>query len=273
MSQDDFKKVGKKIKNRLDTFNGDLIKFRQIIRESEFFTELVDILCEKYKGIDRIRCLALGSFHEEIPARYQFALLLEIIEKIEHENGKQLKVSIYDPVFTNDDIEYIGKNGINWTIDENPPQWSNFTDSTIYYLPHAPLDLTENVIKNEHPKIWLANNLIEHSDRYTKAQLYDKYPVIAKLVYILTSNSSVSGNSGVIQDKKIQEDGFTRFESSKKKRGRKKKLAVSQCSFDYSLIESYFNNCRFESKFNDGLLLNNKPWINSFSDLTLHIID
>lgn len=231
------------------TFEDRLEGCRAVVRESAMFRELKETLVPFAGEIDGIRCLALGSFHEDLPARYQLALLLELEELL---GG--VSVSLYDPAFTEDDIGYLKKRG--YTIEES----GGFRDGMLHFLPHAPLDLTEQVLIAEQPRLLLANNIVQHTDRYTKARLHEKYPTVSKLLHVLERAASTHTNAV---------DQFTTFVSKKKRRNKK---VFKEPVIDYDSVKSYFSHCSIITDFQRGALLRDQPWNNSFSDLTFHHI-
>ncbi|QLL33289.1 hypothetical protein HG536_0E02000 [Torulaspora globosa] len=250
-------------------FQDRLDACRDVIRGSAMLRELREALAPYADSIDKIRCLALGSFHEDVPARYQLALLLEIESFLRDEGKKTISVSLYDPVFTADDIEYIHQRGPNYTVDQSPP--NGFQDANskqiLYFLPHAPLDLTEQVLIAEQPRLLLANNIVEHTDRYTKARLHEKYPMLSKLLHVLERAATVPDST---QANAVDvDDQFKSFVSKKKRRNKK---VFKEPVIDYDSVKSYFNNCSIITDFQAGALLRDQPWINSFSDLTFHHI-
>ncbi|EDO18704.1 hypothetical protein Kpol_1055p61 [Vanderwaltozyma polyspora DSM 70294] len=263
------KKVGKGVK----PFEIQLQECRDVIRESVMFKEVTGKIKE-FNGIDRVRCLAIGDFQEDFPARYQLAFLLECLNWLREELASDLQVSIYDPVFSPENLKYLESLGPCWSIDSDPPaDWKDHTNTTLFFLPHAPLDLTETVIVQEHPKLWLANNLIQHTDRYTKSQLFEKYPTLSKLVHILSENESAALIENKNKDNKNDDDeGFTTFTSKKKKRSRNKNV-YREPVIDYDSIDSYFKTCRLLTTFDNGTQLKNSPWNHSFSDLAFHVIE
>lgn len=270
--------VSKKNKNRLKPveFSSKLNECRDIIRESLMFQDLKTILDSTANSIKAIRCLAIGSFTEDFPARYQLALLLEIIEYLEHTSDTpSIVVSVYDPVFTNQDKDFIKEKGLFWSIDETLPPKNFESDSTLFFLPHAPLDLTENILVKERPKYFLANNVIQHADRYTALQLNTKYPILSKLANMLNSSQNKNIKTyNTNREDLLKDDGFIINVSKKKHRKNKNnKYIFEEPHIDYSLIDSYFYACKILTNFNNGQHLKNQPWINSFSDLTFHIIE
>lgn len=250
--------------NRLKTFDEQIADYRNVIKESLMLQKLVEQIEDLKNSFKIIRCLAIGGFTDDFPARYQLALLLELYDVLLNEESKIL-VSIYDPVFTDEDKAFISNMGDSWSIEETITYSEENVDSILYFLPHAPLDLTEDILINEKPKYWLANNIIQHVDRYTKLQLHEKYPLISKLVHVLEARNPV------YKKQENNQDGFSTFVSKKKRRNNKFKL--QEVEIDYDNTVSYFNTCKILTDFDSGDLLKDKPWINAFSDLTLHLIE
>ncbi|CUS20231.1 LAQU0S01e01970g1_1 [Lachancea quebecensis] len=243
-----------------ETFEGQLLKHRETVRSSEMFKNLKKHLEPHRKDISRVRCLAIGSFHEEFAALYQLGLLLETCDYLASSEDKPIRVSIYDPVFTKSDQEFIKNAGSNWSIDEETPWESSEAQSVLYFLPHAPLDLSERVMTLDRPYLWLANHIVKHTDRYTKLQLFDKYPVLSKLLNSVTDvKESVPGSD------------FQPFVSRKNRR--RNKMRVQERVIDYTSVPAHFSKCSILTDFGNGKMLADQPWVNSFSDLTLHIIE
>lgn len=264
-----FKKTGKKSASD-KSFEEIVQSDRDVLKKSEFLSDLFQNLQPYLNDIKKVRCVAIGNFREDFPATYQFALLLEIIDHINSENQRDIIVSLYDPVFTKEETIYLETLGEKWIIEENFSE-SNASDygSVLYFLPHAPLDLTENILSSESPHLWLANNMLSHTDRYTKAQLYEKYPHLGKLVHYLQPN--------IAPETKKQDsmDDFTTFVPKRKRKNRNNssKLKVKLPELDYDSIATKFKSCKILTDFDRGKYLKEKPWINSFSDLTLHAVE
>ena len=268
----------KKNRNKLKStdFSFKLTECRNVIKGSLMFQDLKTQLDSILDSVKAIRCLAIGNFTDDFPARYQLALLLEITDYIEHTgDGTSLFVSIYDPVFTIQDKNFIKERGSFWSIDETLPSKNFESDSTLYFLPHAPLDLTEAILVKERPKYYLANNVFQHTDRHTASQLNEKYPVLSKLVNVLQTSQTENGKeNNTNREDLLKDDDFITYVSRKKnRRNKKNKYVLQKPQIDYSLIDSYFQNCRILTDFNNGQHLKDKPWVNSFSDLTFHVID
>ncbi|GAV52563.1 hypothetical protein ZYGR_0AG05540 [Zygosaccharomyces rouxii] len=241
-------------------FSEVLGEYRHEIKKSQMFKELCQSLEAYRQHIVRVRCLAIGSFHEEFPAKWQLALLMEVLDYL---NASNPSVSLYDPVFTEEDLRFVSLLE-GWSVDERiSPEWIKDSSRTLFFLPHAPLDLTELVLGKEQPKYWLANHFVAHTDRYTKLQLFETYPLISKLVNSLSETDSP-------RDQAASQDEFTTFVS---RRRRKNRQTYQEPKLDYSSIGSSFQKCQLLQDFQRGELLKDQPWINSFSDLALHLID
>ena len=251
---------------KIRSFPEIIESYRETVNSSDMFCDLCTSLEEYKTQITSIRCLAIGSFSDDFPAKYQLALLLEIIDYLE-KGDRDIQVSIYDPVFTDEDKQYISENCNTWTINRDIDLDNFKTESTLFFLPHAPLDLTEAILEKEKPRFLLANNVIQHTDRYTKAQLFEKYPLLSKLVHLVEADSKPSAEAQATLD-----DGFTTF-VSKKKRKQKSKYKFIEPTIDYAGIESSFQSCKFLTTFSRGQLLKDKPWVNSFSDLAFHYLE
>lgn len=196
--------------------------------------------------LERIRCVALGSPCQEEPALYQLALLMAIAKA----KGVD-EISLYDPVFTRLDKAYFEK--VGYIVEE---QYTPVNlHLTLYFLPHAPLTLTSCVL-NEHPRYLLSNNVLSHTERMSKSGLYEKYPLLARVVYQLE------------QSTRPPVDDFQPVVSKRKNRRPNKNRYVEK-ELDYSIIDAYFSKPSLTSykEFEEG------PWLNSFTDLSLHVLE
>lgn len=249
------------------SFSVQLQSARDAIKHSVMFEELKTKLKPFCSEIDRIRCLALGSFSDNLSSRYQLALILELICYLKVD--KTILCSLYDPAFNLYDKQFIEALGKDWSIDIEFPWELKANYHTFFYLPHAPLSLSEVVIKDEQPRMYLANHVIKHTNRYTKVELFKKYPHMSKLLSDLSGqvDSSPNGLCDFYKD-----GGFVKFASRKSRRRRNNEVLYQEAKIDYSEIGSYFNSCKILTDFNSGKYLTSGPWINSFSDLALHLI-
>lgn len=206
---------------------------RDVVRRSKFFNEIKSSIDVPFTCI---RCLALGSPTQSSDSRYQYALLLELIDWLGVTN-----VSIYDPVFTEDDKQLFGSFSIEETFDL--PQDQN----VLFYIPHLPLEVMEQVVNNEQPVYFLGNDVIVHTDRLTKRKLAELYPSMAVMVQYSSNDSKL-------------DDGFTKVAKTRK--------LYKEPEVTYNFDSVYFKKVeivRHQNNFNKS-----DPWGNSFSDLALH---
>jgi hypothetical protein len=221
-----------------------LASFADIIATSDFFAESKKTLCRKFT---QIRCLALGSPSQSNNALYQLAYLQELAKVLEVSH-----ISVCDPVFSDMDVFLFQKlkYPVELHFDNTSPE------ETLYFMPHAPLELTNVILINEKPHHILANNIISHTDRFTKLKLHETYPIIALLVKLTESESNNGPN----------DDGF----SKPKKRRNKLTYTEPKIDYDFNHLDCYFDKVEivpFKQNFNKS-----DPWGTSFSDLAYHVI-
>lgn len=224
--------------------------FQESISASPLFEESVEAFGEFSisEQVVRIRCLALGSPSESNAALYQLAYLNELVKLFKID---PLKVSLYDPVFVDADIDLFEK--LQYTVDTVTPD-SFESDSTLFYLPHADLKLTEDVILTSEPRFLLGNWVLSHTESFTKKKLFDEYKIMA-----LLKNS--------MEEKSISSESSESSEFTIVKKKRNNKLVYVEPKIDYCYDEVYFKEV-LAKKFDKikGI------WGNAFSDLALHEI-
>ncbi|EGV63240.1 hypothetical protein CANTEDRAFT_94006 [Yamadazyma tenuis ATCC 10573] len=214
----------------------------QEIRGSEVFERLSKSI---NLNINDIRCLALGSPTQSTPALYQLALLMEL-KKL-----TTAKVSVYDPIFTSSDLKLFSHLEITPT-KEHP---STLTASTLYYLPHADLSITEELFKDKSPAFMLGNDVFSHTNRLSKVELHTKYKILSHIVYV--ADNSCQGAPEIT-------DGFEPVVARSRKRANK--LKYTPPPIKYTFDEMYFSKVEITPIGELG------QWQNAFSDLALHII-
>ncbi|CCH45961.1 SRR1-like protein [Wickerhamomyces ciferrii] len=227
------------------TLKESLEKKKQIVLESQLYEEIIQSL-HPHK-FTKIRCVALGSPSQEEPALYQLSLLQSLASKF---NIDSKNISIYDPVFSKLDKAVFE----SWNYEISESYDSLNPNDVLFFLPHAPLNLTNHIISTNNPKLLLANNILTHTDRLTKSELFVKYPLLSKLSSLITINKNESNNDG--------------FEAVVKKKTRKQKNKFIEPTIDNSKVESYFSSIDIISfkEFENG------QWANSFTDLAFHSI-
>lgn len=222
--------------------------FRKTIQLSKLLEQTHTLL--KDSNITKIRCLALGSPTESTPALYQLAYVLEIAEKLD---VLPRKVSHHDPVFTNEDklLLHSVENVVEEEYKDPEPA------STLYFLPHAGLDLTNVIIESWKPRLLLANNLITHTDRISKLKLHEQYPQLSLLANLVALPNSPKEDTSE----------FTTVVRKQRKNRKNATRVFQPPKIEYDYSEAYFTAVKVEPLDNlEG------PWLNAFTDLTLHII-
>lgn len=151
-----------------------LTAFRETLRKSPLLESI--FLSLKNRPFTAIRCLALGSPSDSPASVYQLAYLLEIAGHFEIPKDA---VSLYDPVFAAADNALFDHYGLLVEETHTP------RENTLYFLPHAPLDLTESLILEREPLLVLANDMVAHTERMSKKKLHDQYRHLSLLVHLV----------------------------------------------------------------------------------------
>lgn len=210
--------------------------FRLVIRDSDLFKDTIDVI--NY-DISHIRCLALGSPVSSKASLYQFAYLLELCHHFE------VNTSLYDPIFNKNDELLFREFGSMVKVDIE----FEYDALTLYFLPHADLAVTNDLIVNYNPSYILANNLVSHTDRLSKQKLHDKYRMLSLLVNLMG----------------LEPESNDEFTPVRSKRKNKNKFVPPVINYDY--LTCYFNSIEL------NVLKNNKGvWANAFTDLAFHRI-
>ena len=224
-----------------------LSKYESIMAESTLFKETIKIL--QYRSITHIRCLALGSPSDSNAALYQLAFLTQVCRDFDVNPSN---VSLYDPVFNELDNQFL-TNVTNFKISEK----DTFVGlKTLYFLPHASLELTEQVLNDSKPSFLLANDIISHTDRLTKKKIHDTYRTISLLIKVLENTKIAPKES----------DDFISV-TLKKKKNRNKKPVFKEPEIEYDYANCYFKTAELARIENvQGV------WGSSFSDIAFHHI-
>ncbi|CAG9857032.1 unnamed protein product [Phyllotreta striolata] len=167
MSELDFRKVSYKRKSnkqsankKLDIINsspfgGDFdinIASRRIIEAKLEIssTDLYDSLKSSLKEglselenprVHKIVCLGLGKISECLTARYQLVIMLSLSELF------NCPLFAYDPVFSENDKTVLSKFNVTVLTDNLEGKYKvNSSETTIFYMPHCPKQLTNNLL-------------------------------------------------------------------------------------------------------------------------------
>lgn len=91
--------------------------------------------------IAEIYCLGLGHIGERIVPRYQLSLLLCI------KDVYNVRVLVHDPIFYTQEKEILKKLGLTVLEENQEGKYKSNSDSaTLFFLPHCPKQLTNNLL-------------------------------------------------------------------------------------------------------------------------------
>jgi hypothetical protein len=122
-------------------------KFQHLLRQKvvHSLNQLTDI-----KKSLKIICYGLGSVDDNLSSRHQLALLILFIEDIKiHFNEIEIdEIEVYDPLFNQNDL-YLLENLLKFNVPRINTQCMRNIDNsstTIFYMPHCPKSLYNNVL-------------------------------------------------------------------------------------------------------------------------------
>lgn len=124
---------------------------REEIEVSEFYNKIITSLEKSFdqKSIQEVVCLGIGRIGDCLIAKHQFALIQLIARHFQIDS-----LSFYDPVLT--DQEKTILNYFNYTVLTENQEGKYLVDrQTLFYLPHCPKQLTNNLLWTN----WKPDNL------------------------------------------------------------------------------------------------------------------
>lgn len=239
--------TGRLDRGQLEQLKLKLSKYESVMAESSLFKETIKIL--KDHSITHARCLALGSPSDSNAALYQLAFLTQICR---HFDVNLSNVSLYDPVFNEFDNQFL-TNVTNFKVSEE----DIFVGlNTLYFLPHASLELTEQILNDSKPSFLLANDIMSHTDRLTKKKIHDTYRTISLIIKVLENTKTTPK----------EKDDFISV-TVKKKKNRNKKPVFKEPEIEYD-----YRNCYFKAAELTRIENVQGVWGSSFSDIAFHHI-
>lgn len=93
------------------------------------------------KSISEVICLGIGRVSDCIIAKHQLALLLIIKEQLDIE----ATLNFFDPVITQNDIDILTKLNCK-VLSENREGKYSAEKTSLFYLPHCPKQITNNLL-------------------------------------------------------------------------------------------------------------------------------
>lgn len=121
------------------------------LKSSDFFEKAVELLVKSLENrkIQEIVCLGIGKVTECIIAKHQLAFILIVKEKFNIQRAK-----FYDPVLLSSDKEVLKSLDCE-ILTENKEGKYKATHPTLFYLPHCPKQITNNLLYTN----WTAKEL------------------------------------------------------------------------------------------------------------------
>ncbi|KAL6928911.1 hypothetical protein ACO0SA_002241 [Hanseniaspora valbyensis] len=284
MDNDGFQTVSLKNKKRKNKYNKKQIsqqeiiseklfnKYNEVVTKSKIFNDIIKQIELNKIEFESIRCLALGSFFEEIQPLYQLVLLREIILWKSKTIDSQFIISLYDPAFTSNDIDFINnelndKNEkLTWKYETEQEWEANITsddlsanEKTLYYIPHGDLHLLEYLFPLIKPKYYLGNYVFDQLLRVDENDQNMKYLVNVKRQCYKT---------GKISKNESNNDSDDFQQSVKKTKKRINNKLQKEIIEPVPLIKLYFKDIQVLT--NSHTTIEQGPWLSAFSSLALH---
>ncbi|KZT59758.1 SRR1-domain-containing protein [Calocera cornea HHB12733] len=160
----------------------------------EWFKSFTDVLSSFQERCPlkpkKIICLGLGSPSEWAPARFQLALLLEVCHAFDLSSKE---VEAYDPVFTEEDKEYL--RGLGVLVAEDQEARYELHEPTLVYMPHCDLPFYNNLfevnwnLKRLENMILLGNDLEDYVVSGPTKRVRAKGPLVMKIVPYLAATA------------------------------------------------------------------------------------
>lgn len=139
-----FPRVGSSVEEK-EAVLGRLNVTKEDLSSSDFCTGFFSVLSQAlalgaHSKSYEVVCYGLGRFSDCTVSRYQFALLLLLKEKLQVR-----RVWVYDPVFDPVEKDVLESAGCE-VIEENEEGKRRAKTPTIFYLPHCPKQLINNIL-------------------------------------------------------------------------------------------------------------------------------
>lgn len=114
----------------------------QELEHSEFIEKVLKQLEEVFKErkVKEVICLGIGRVSEDTISKYQLLFILIVQEKFKID-----KIKFYDPVLDENDRKVLSHFGCE-VLTENTEGKYKAEEPTLYYLPHCPKQITNNLL-------------------------------------------------------------------------------------------------------------------------------
>ncbi|KAJ8078722.1 sensitivity to red-light reduced protein [Marasmius tenuissimus] len=158
---------------------------REDLQKNDWFSRCEEIILSSIpfdtKEPFSLVCLGLGSPSSSPISRAQFAFLLYLCDSLHLTTLS--RVSLYDPVFTDEDHKLFEDHGFSMSSDLRPAG----TEPVIYFMPHCDMELYEAILEANwtEPQIrdvvLIANRLLDYVENKPSRELKVTAPRILSI--------------------------------------------------------------------------------------------
>ncbi len=247
-----------------------LARHREALHQSSVAEEVLTALDTKSQPPRIVRCIGLGSPTSSAAALYQLALLQLIVdtgddtvvslwdpafstedmeffthlgyvveEKLSHTKvvaGAKINTGAEVEAEANTEAEVEAETDATEVEAEVEVEVCANVDAdadsstTLYYMPHLPIDVLETIIATEHPTRMLTNDLSVYTFKYTDARYFELYPNCARIAHLTSSTKATTISS--------PDDGFVVVKKSRPRSCSRK--AYVPPVVDYDMDSAFF---------------------------------
>ncbi|KAF9009426.1 SRR1-domain-containing protein [Cyathus striatus] len=179
------KRLNKFLKEQLSPLQ-QFQRVRDDLVNDTWFTQcqqILDTTLNSSISSPNVLCLGLGSPATSHNARVQLAFLTELCDRL---NIERDRVSVYDPIFTAEDLSLINELQIR-ALSENRSGDYPLEDPTLCFMPHCDMELYESLLRANWSRerlsrlFLLANRLEEYVDTNPRHKLEMKVPYLLRI--------------------------------------------------------------------------------------------
>lgn len=168
---------------------------KEEIKTSDFFKNFISVLNNSLDRVDKqisnIVCFGIGSISSSKISQYQLALLLKLGDNFE------CSIEVFDPIFNNSDKAILSELKLV-LLSENceGKRTQNSNEVTLFFLPHCPRELSNNLLySNWDP--FLLQNCIIYANSFEKVRINTPRRFLTNYHYILQTENIVSESTVV----------------------------------------------------------------------------
>ena len=165
------------------------MKAKTEIESSSFYQNFLSILKEflkeSQKSIEEILCLGLGHFSTCKTALYQLAFLLLLGEEFQN------SAEVFDPVFTCGEKQILSHLKLKLAVGNcEGKKKSNLSGFTLFFFPHCPKELSNNLIYTNWNPANLENCIL-YANSFEAIRLNTPHRFLRSYHYLLQSPAVV----------------------------------------------------------------------------------